>query len=149
MFPLFRQLGVVAFGRVKPAARRLSRSLIGGAIAAVFGMTAYVALLVALGLYLSQFFGPVLAALGVAGITALAAGIVVLVVQRINRRAQLRLEARQRAARSRLPDPMTLQLLAGIPALMKGRSILTTAAIAAMVFAVVKSQGAGSQADDD
>jgi hypothetical protein len=44
---------------------------------------------------------------------------------------------------------MTLQLLAGIPAMMKGRSLLTTAAIAALVFGVAKMQGVGRDERDD
>lgn len=147
MLPLFRQLGIVAFGSVKPTAKRLSRSLIGGAIAVLFGLTAYVSLLLALGFYLARFYGPVLAALGVAGVTAIAACLVLVIVQVVNRRTQLKMEARQKAARARLPDPMTLQLLASVPALLKGRSLLTTAAIAATVFALVKSQG-GARDDD-
>ncbi len=115
----------------------------GGLIAGIFGLTAYVALLLALGFYLSVLIGPILAALVIAVVTALCALIVVLVVQSINRRTELRMEARQRAARSRLPDPMTLQLLAGVPALMKGRSLLTAAAIAAVVYGIAKSQGIG------
>lgn len=143
MLPLFRHLGIVAFGKVRPTARKLGRSVMGGLIAGIFGLTAYVALLLALGFYLSVLIGPILAALVIAVVTALCALIVILVVQSINRRTELRMEARQRAARSRLPDPMTLQLLAGVPALMKGRSLLTAAAIAAVVYGIAKSQGIG------
>lgn len=143
MLPLFRHLGIVAFGKVRPTARKFGRSVMGGLIAGIFGLTAYVALLLALGFYLSVLIGPILAALVIAVVTALCALIVVLVVQSINRRTELRMEARQRAARSRLPDPMTLQLLAGVPALMKGRSLLTAAAIAAVVYGIAKSQGSG------
>jgi hypothetical protein len=143
MLPLFRHLGIVAFGKVRPTARKLGRSVMGGLIAGIFGLTAYVALLLALGFYLSVLIGPILAALVIAVVTALCALIVVFVVQSINRRTELRMEARQRAARSRLPDPVTLQLLAGVPALMKGRSLLTAAAIAAVVYGIAKSQGIG------
>ncbi|MBC2772097.1 hypothetical protein H6M51_04445 [Rhizobium sp. AQ_MP] len=148
MFPLFRQLGVVAFGKVRPTARRLGRSVLAGAVAAVLGLTAYVALLFALGIYLTGIMGPVLAALVIAIGTAILAVIVIAVVQFMNRRTELRMKARQRAARARLPDPMTLQLLAGVPALMKGRSLLTAAVIAAVVYGVAKSQGVGSDHDD-
>jgi Ca2+/Na+ antiporter len=143
MLPLFRQLGIVAFGRARATATGLTRSLIGGAVAAVFGLTAYVALLLALGFYLSSVLGPVYAALIVAVLTALCALLVVLTVQSMNKATERRMEARRRAAKSRLPDPMTLQLLAGVPAMMKGRSLLTTAVIAALVFGVAKAQGVG------
>lgn len=148
MLPLFRQLGIVAFGRVRPAARRIGRSVIGGAIAGVLGLTAYVALLLALGFYLTGLIGPVFAALAIAVGTAILAVVVLAVVQSINRATERRAKARQRAARSRLPDPMTLQLLAGVPALMKGRSLLTAAAIAAVVYGLAKSQGVGNDRDD-
>lgn len=148
MLPLFRHLGIVAFGRVRPTARRLGRTLIGGAIAGVLGITAYIALLLALGFYLSSIIGPILAALTIAIATALIAVVVVAVVQSVNRRAERRMEARQRAAKARLPDPLTLQLLAGVPALMKGRSLLTAAAIAAVVYGLAKSQGVGRDRDD-
>ncbi|AOG11669.1 MULTISPECIES: hypothetical protein [Rhizobium/Agrobacterium group] len=147
MLPLLRQLGIVAFGKVRPTANKVGRSVMAGAIAGVLGLTTYVALLLALGFYLSGVIGPVYAALVIAGVTALCAIIVIVVVQAINRRAERRMEARQRAARARLPDPMTLQLLAGVPALMKGRSLLTAAAIAAVAYGVAKSQGIGSDRD--
>lgn len=147
MLPLLRQLGIVAFGKVRPTANKVGRSVMAGLIASVLGLTTYVALLLALGFYLSGVIGPVYAALVIAGVTALCAIIVIVVVQAINRRAERRMEARQRAARARLPDPMTLQLLAGVPALMKGRSLLTAAAIAAVAYGVAKSQGVGSDRD--
>lgn len=147
MLPLLRQLGIVAFGKVRPTANKVGRSVMAGVIAGVLGLTTYVALLLALGFYLGGVIGPVYAALVIAGLTALCAIIVIVVVQSINRRAERRMEARQRAARARLPDPMTLQLLAGVPALMKGRSLLTAVAIAAVAYGVAKSQGIGSDRD--
>ncbi|THV20674.1 hypothetical protein [Peteryoungia ipomoeae] len=147
MLPLFTQLGVVAFGRIKPTYEQVTRSVIAGAVAAIFGLTAYVALLVALGIYIADFHGALWAALAVAMLNALLAIVVIVGVKIANRQAQRRVEAQQRAARSRLPDPVTLQLLASVPALLKGRSLITTAAIAAMVFAVAKSQGAGRYDD--
>lgn len=146
MLPLFQQLGILAFGSVKPTARRLSRLLIGGAVAALLGLTTYVALLLALGLYLSSLIGAPLAALSIAGITALCALIVIGVIQMMNRRTELKMEARRRAARARLPDPVTLQLLAGIPGLIKGRSLLGAAAVAALVYGVTRMQN--SNRDD-
>lgn len=141
MLPLFQQLGVVAFGKVKPTARRLSRTIMGGAVVAVLALTTYVSLLLALGFYLSSLVGPALAAVIIAGGTGLLALIVVAVIQAKNHRSELKMEARQRAARARLPDPMTLQLLAGVPALMKGRSLLGVAAVAALVFGLTKMRG--------
>ena len=142
MLPVFRQLGILAFGRVRPTARRFGRSVVAGTIAGVLGLTAYVAV------YLTNMIGPILAALAIAVGTALVAVVVIAVVQSMNRATERRAEARQRAARSRLPDPMTLQLLAGMPALMKGRSLLTAAAIAAVVYGLAKSQGIGNDRDD-
>lgn len=140
MLPLFQQLGILAFGSVKPTARRLSRLLIGGAVAALLGLTTYVALLVALGLYLSSLVGAPLAAVSIAGITALCALIAIAVIRVMNRRTELKMEARRRAARARLPDPVTLQLLAGLPGLLKGRSLLGAATVAALVYGVTRMQ---------
>jgi heme exporter protein D len=143
MFPLFQQLGVVVFGKVRPTARRVGRSLLGGLVAGMLGLTAYVALLLALGFFLTGIIGPIFAALVIAAVTAICAVVVLVVVQSMNRRTEIRMEARQRAARSRLPDPMTLQLLAGLPALIRGRSLLTAAAMAALAYGLAKSQGMG------
>lgn len=140
MLPLFQQIGILAFGKVKPTARRFTRLLVGGAVAAVFGLTAYVGLLIALGLYLAEMLGGPLAALIVAAVAGVCALIVVAVVQSMNRRTQLRAEARQRAAKARLPDPVTLQLLAGVPALLKGRSLIGVATVAALVYGVTRLQ---------
>lgn len=149
MLPLFRHLGVVAFGNVRPTVTRVTRSLIGGAIAGVLGLTAYVALVLALGFYLSSELGPIWAALIVAGVTAVCGVVVIVVVESMNKATERRMEARRRAAKSKLPDPMTLQLLAGVPSLMRGRSLLATAAIAALVFGVAKMQGVGRDGQDD
>lgn len=140
MLPLFQQLGILAFGSVKPTARRLSRMLIGGAVAALLGLTTYVSLLVALGLYLSSLIGAPLAAVSIAGITAFCALIAIAVIKMMNRRTEMKMEARRRAARARLPDPVTLQLLAGIPGLIKGRSLIGAATVAALVYAVTRMQ---------
>lgn len=140
MLPLFQQIGILAFGKVKPTARRFTRLLVGGAVAAVFGLTAYVGLLIALGLYLAEMLGGPLAALIVAAVAGVCALIVVAVVQSMNRRTELRAEARQRAAKARLPDPVTLQLLAGVPALLKGRSLIGVATVAALVYGVTRLQ---------
>lgn len=147
MLPLFTQLGVIAFGRIKPTFRQYARSLVAGVLAAIFGLTAYVALLVAFGIYIADSHGALWGALAVALLNVVLAIIVVVGVKIANRQVQMRVEAQQRAARSRLPDPVTLQLLAGVPALIKGRSMLTTAAIAAAVFAIAKSQGVGRRED--
>lgn len=149
MLPLFRHLGVVAFGNVRPTVTRVTRSLIGGAIAGVLGLTAYVALVLALGFYLSSELGPIWAALIIAGVTAVCGVVVIVVVESMNKATERRMEARRRAAKSKLPDPMTLQLLAGVPSLMRGRSLLATAAIAALVFGVAKMQGVGRDGQDD
>lgn len=149
MLPLFRHLGILAFGKVQPTATRITRSLIGGAVVGVLALTAYVALLLAIGFYLSDELGPVYAALIIAGVMALCSIVVILVIQAMNKATERRMEARRRAAKSQLPDPMTLQLLAGIPAMIKGRSLLTTAAIAALVFGVAKMQGIGRDERDD
>jgi hypothetical protein len=149
MLPLVRQLGILAFGRVQPTATRITRSLIGGAIVGVLALTAYVTLLLALGLYLSAELGAVLASLIIAGSTALCGLVVILIVQAMNRATERRMEARRRAAKAQLPDPVMLQLLAGVPAMMKGRSLLTTAAIAALVFGLAKMQGVGREGGED
>jgi heme exporter protein D len=143
MLPLFQQIGILAFGKVKPTARRFTRLLVGGAVVAVLGLTAYVGLLIALGLYLADILGGPLAALIIAGVTGVCALIVVAVIQAKNHRTELKAEARQRAAKARLPDPMTLQLLAGVPALIKGRSLLGAATIAALVYGVTRMQNSG------
>jgi ABC-type transport system involved in cytochrome c biogenesis permease subunit len=149
MLPLFRHLGTLAFGRVQPTATRITRSLIGGALVAVMALTAYAALLLALGLHLAERYDPVSALLTIAALAVVCGLIVILVVQAMNRATERRMEARRRAAKSQLPDPVTLQLLAGVPAMMKGRSLLTTAAVAALVFGLAKMQGVGRGRDDD
>lgn len=149
MLQLMQHLGVLVFGKVRPTARRMARSLIGAVVAGIFGLTAYIALFLALGIYLSRAYDPVTAALIIAAVTAFAALVVVGVISELNRRSERRLLARQRAARAQLPDPVTLQILAGLPTMMRGKSLFATLAIAAVVFAMAKSQGAGSSRSDD
>lgn len=150
MLQLMQHLGVLAFGKVRPTARRVARSLIGAVVVGIFGLTTYIALFLALGIYLSREYDPVTAALIIAAVTAVAALVVIGVVSALNRRAERRILARQRAARAQLPDPVTLQILAGLPTMMRGKSMFATLAIAAVVFAMAKNQGTGStRADDD
>jgi ABC-type Fe3+-siderophore transport system permease subunit len=117
-------------------------------VAALLGLTTYVALLVALGLYLSSLVGAPLAAVSIAGITALCALIAIAVIRLMNRRTELKMEARRRAARARLPDPVTLQLLAGLPGLLKGRSLLGAATVAALVYGVTRMQNSNRDERD-
>lgn len=147
MLPLLHHLGVVAFGSVRPTATRIARTALGGAIAAVFGLTAYVALLFALGFYLAGLVGPVVSALIVAALTAACGLLVVVIVQSMNRRTERRMEARRRAAKARLPDPVMLQLLADVSGMLKGRSVLTVIAVAAAAYGLAKSQGVGRDHD--
>ena len=127
--------------------RRMMRSAIGGVLAAILGLTAYVAVILAIGIVLAQAFGVITALVILAAATLILAGVILAIVGGMNHQTEKRAEARQREAAKRLPSPMAMQMLAGLPALMRGRSVLTTVLIAGVAYAVAKNQGVGS--DDE
>src|SRR5690349_11345882 len=87
-------------GRIKSSTHEFAISLAIYGIVGLFALTAYVALLYAMGLAISDEYGPMNAALAIAGVTILAAVIALLVLQlRARRQRRLRaLRARSAAA---------------------------------------------------
>ena len=83
-------------GRIRASGRELAISMAVYGVVALFGATAYAALLYALGLAISSEYGPMAAALSIAGLTVLAASLVLLALGLHQRRLR-----RLRALRAR------------------------------------------------
>lgn len=117
------------------------RSVVGWALAGALCLTAYVSVVVAIGIALARSYGAVPALVILAALTLVLAGIILVIVGMLNRQTEKIAEARRREAARKLPDPMTLQLLASVPALMRGRSLLTTGVIAGLAYMMLRSGG--------
>ncbi|MHB0952410.1 MAG: hypothetical protein ACYC10_10810 [Allorhizobium sp.] len=135
-------LAAMAIRRVEPVVADVKRNSVAAFVATVLFLTAYVALVVALALYVSSEAGPVAAAIVVA-LTAIALGLfVIAVVMILNRQARRRAMI-QRQIRAQTNDPLSAGLLAALPAMIQESPVATTVMIGSLVFALAKAGGYG------
>lgn len=135
-------LAAMAIRRVEPVIADVKRNSIAAFVATVLFLTGYVALVVALALYVSSKAGPVAAAMVVA-LTAIALALfVIAVVMILNRQARRRAMI-QRQIRAQASDPLSAGLLAALPGMIQESPVATTVMIGSLVFALAKAGGYG------
>ncbi|GEO86206.1 MULTISPECIES: hypothetical protein [Alphaproteobacteria] len=140
---MLEQIVTLALGNVVTTAVEVKRKTIGGVIATLFFLTAYVALVMALAFYVAAQAGPVAAALVVAAAAMAAALVVLAVVAVLNRRTEQRMLERQAALAAQQPDPVTAGLMSELPGMMKASPIVTTIMVASFVYVLTRSRGFG------
>ncbi len=140
---LIEQIAVLALGNVATTAVEVKRKTIGGLIATVFLLTAYVALVMALAFYVAAEAGPVAAALVVAAAAMAGALVVLAIVAVLNRRTERLMLERQAAMAARSPDPLTARLVAELPGMMRESPIVTTLMVSSLVYVLARSRGFG------
>lgn len=140
---LIEQIAVLALGNVATTAVEVKRKTIGGLIAMVFLLTAYVALVMALAFYVAAEEGPVAAALVVAAAAMAAALVVLAIVAVLNRQTERLMLQRQAAMAARGPDPVTARLVAELPGMMRESPIVTTLMVSSLVYVLARSRGFG------
>ncbi len=140
---LLQQIVVLALGNVSTTVVEVKRRAIGGVIASVFFLTAYVALVMALAFFVAAEAGPVAASLVVAGAAMAAALVVLAVVAVLNRQTERRMLERQAALAARGPDPLTGRLIAELPVMMRDSPIVTTIMVGSLVYVLARSRGFG------
>lgn len=118
--------------------RRAKRNAALTAVAVLCFGTAYVAAMVAAGVYLASVYGPVASALIIAAAMALLGGAIMLVMAYLRHREQ-RLNARRRAGQ-RLAAAAAISVL---PQLTKSKSLLAVAALGGLAFLTLRGQGDG------
>lgn len=123
-------------GRIKSSTHEFAISLVIYAIVGLFALTAYVALLYAMGLAIADDYGPVIAALSIAGITILAAAIALLVLQ-LRARRQRRLRALR--ARSAAAAGTSAALATMVPMMVRASPVGSLLAVAVLAYVVSRA----------
>lgn len=116
--------------------RRARRNVALTALAGVCFATAYVAAMVAAGVYLASVYGPVAGALIVAAAMALLGGTIMVAMAIVKHREQRR-NARRRAGQ-RLAAAAAISVL---PQLTSSKSLLAVAALGGLAFLTLRGQG--------
>ncbi|MBV2184646.1 MAG: hypothetical protein KUL88_08935 [Rhizobium sp.] len=145
---LLEQIVVLALGNVATTAVEVKRKTIGGLIATIFLLTAYVALVMALAFYVAAEAGPVAASLVVAASAMAGALVVMAVVAVLNRQTERLMLERQAAMAARGPDPLTARLVAELPGMMRESPIVTTLMVSSLVYVLARSRGFGRRPRD-
>lgn len=123
-------------GRIKSSTHELAFSIIIYGIVGLFGLTAYVALLYAIGLAIAMEYGPVVAALSIAGLT-LAAALVALLVLRMRRRRLRRLqELRMKSAAA---AGTSAALATMVPMMVRASPVGSLLAVAVLAYVVSRA----------
>ena len=130
-------------GRIKSTTHELMFSVIVYAIVGLFGLTAYVALLYALGLAIAADYGPLVAALSIAGMT-MAAALVALLVLKMRKRRRRRLqELRMRSAAA---AGTSAAMATMVPMMVRASPVGSLVAVAILAY-VVSRAGQNSRQD--
>lgn len=123
-------------GRIRSTTHELALSLTVYAIIGLFALTAYVALLYALGLAISLEYGPMVAALSIAGITILAA-LVALLILRLRARRLRRLRALR--TRSTVAAGTSAAAAALVPMMVRASPVGSLVAVAVLAYVVSRA----------
>ena len=123
-------------GRIRSTTHEFALSLVVYAIIGLFALTAYVALLYALGLAISQEAGPMVAALSIAGITILAALIALMVLSLRARRIR-RLRALR--TRSTVAAGTSAAAAALVPMMVRASPVGSLVAVAVLAYVVSRA----------
>lgn len=127
-------------GRIRYSTHEFAISLAVYAIVALLVVTAYVALLYALGLAIAAEYGAMVAALSIAGVTILAALIALLALQ-VRARRQRRLRALH--ARSAAAAGTSAALATMVPMMVRASPVGSLLAVAVLAYVVSRAgQGA-------
>lgn len=123
-------------GRIKSSTREFAISLAVYGIVGLLALTAYVALIYAMGLAISDMYGPMIAALSIAGATILAALIALLILRLWARRLR-----RLRALRSRSAAAAgtSAALATVVPMMVRASPVGSLLAVAVLAYVVSRA----------
>jgi hypothetical protein len=123
-------------GRIKSSTHVLAFSLVIYAIVGLFGVTAYGALIYALGLALAVEYGPLIAALSIAGLTVAAALVALLVLQLRRRRRRRLRELRMRSAAA---AGSSAAMATMVPMMVRASPVGSLLAVAVLAYVVSRA----------
>jgi hypothetical protein len=123
-------------GRIKSSTHELAISVVIYAMVGLFALTAYVALLYAMGLAIAAEYGAIIAALSIAGLTILAA-LIALLVLKLRARRQRRL--RELRARSAAAAGTSAALATMVPMMVRASPVGSLLAVAVLAYVVSRA----------
>ena len=129
MGPLIASL---LFGDVAPALRRAKRNTVLYGLCAVFALTGYAALVIALGIWIGEAYGALEAALTIAVAMIALAVLVLLVVMIANR-----IDRRRHASRDRSRTMTATLALSLLSVVARSRPLMATAVAGGLAFVVL------------
>ncbi|PTW62938.1 hypothetical protein C8N35_101987 [Breoghania corrubedonensis] len=142
---MFSRLGPLIastlFSDVAPALRRARRNTVLYGLCAVFALTGYGALVIALGIWIGEAYGALEAAFTIAVAMIALAVLVLLVVMIANR-----IDRRRHAARDRSRTMTATLALSLLPVVVRSRPLMATAVAGGLAFVILSMLSGG---DDD
>ena len=123
-------------GRIKSSTHELVFSVIVYAIVGLFGLTAYVALLYALGLAIAAEHGSLVAALSIAALTVVAALVALLVLEMRRRRRRRLRELRMRRATT---AGTSAAIATMVPMMVRASPVGSLVAVAVLAYVVSRA----------
>ncbi|SMD01529.1 hypothetical protein SAMN05880593_11553 [Rhizobium sp. RU36D] len=140
---------MTAMGGVLPTPAAIKRSIVGYFVIGLLLLTAYVALVVGLCLYVAREEGPITAAFLVAALAVASALIALAIMGYLDRRARMQaLILRQQALSMQgAMAPFQGQLMGALhpllPVMIRQSPIASTVVVACLAYALAKSKGVG------
>lgn len=131
-------------GRIRSSTHEFGVSMAVYAIVGILGLTAYAALLYAVGLAISAEFGQMAAALSIAGLTVLAALVALLLLSLRARRLRRRRALRSRSAAAAGTSAAVATM---VPMLVRASPVGSLVAVAVLAY-IVSRVGQGRRGTD-
>lgn len=123
-------------GRIRSSTNELAIAIVIYGVVGLFALSAYIALLYALGLAISIEYGPLVAALSVAGLTAMAALITLMVLRMRQRRLRRERELR---ARSTAAAGTSAAMATMVPMIVRASPVGSLLAVAVLAYVVSRA----------
>lgn len=129
-------------GRIRSSTHEIAISVVIYGIVGLLGLTAYGALLYAMGLGISTEYGPMAAALSIAGVTVLGV-VIALLVLRLRQRRLRRLRALR--ARSAATAGTSAAMATLVPMMVRASPVGSLLAVAVLAYVVSRAGQGGAR----
>lgn len=123
-------------GRIRSSTHEFAISMVIYAIVGLFGLTAYVALVYAVGLAIATEYGSMIAALSIAGLTVIAALIALMILNMRRRRLRRLQELRMRSATAAGTSAAVATM---VPMMVRASPVGSLLAVAVLAYVVSRA----------
>lgn len=127
-------------GRIRSSTHEFAISMVIYAIVGLFGLTAYVALVYAVGLAIATEYGSMIAALSIAGLTVIAALIALMILNMRRRRLRRLRELRMRSATAAGTSAAVATM---VPMMVRASPVGSLLAVAVLAYVVSRAGQGG------